>query len=114
MHQEDMQLKQYVADTTNATKIQVAQIATYNRQMDLDVNENLIPDPVELADQALKQREASSKEFIENMKLQAEKVTKARELSLKEKEIASKEKIEKLKADTALKVAKTNKNKYDK
>lgn len=114
MHQEDMQLKQYVADTTNATKIQVAQIATYNRQMDLDVNENLIPDPVELADQALKQREASSKEFIEKMKLQAEKVTKARELSLKEKEIASKEKIEKLKADTALKVAKTNKNKYDK
>lgn len=114
MHQEDMQLKQYIADTTNATKIQVAQIATYNRQMDLDINENLIPDPVELADQALRQREASSKEFIEKMKLQAEKVTKARELSLKEKEIASKEKIEKLKADTALKVAKTNKNKYDK
>jgi hypothetical protein len=114
MHQEDMQLKQYIADTTNATKIQVAQIATYNRQMDLDVNENLIPDPVELADQALRQREASSKEFIEKMKLQAEKVTKARELSLKEKEIASKEKIEKLKSETALKVAKTNKNKYDK
>jgi hypothetical protein len=109
-----MQLKQYIADTTNATKIQVAQIATYNRQMDLDVNENLIPDPVELADQALRQREASSKEFIEKMKLQAEKVTKARELSLKEKEIASKEKIEKLKSETALKVAKTNKNKYDK
>lgn len=114
MHQEDMQLKQYIADTTNATKIQVAQIATYNRQMDLDVNENLIPDPVELADQALRQREASSKEFIEKMKLQAEKVTKARELSLKEKEIASKEKIEKLKSETALKVAKENKNKYDK
>ena len=114
MHQEDMQLKQYIADTTNATKIQVAQIATYNRQMDLDVDENLIPDPVELADQALRQREASSKEFIEKMKLQAEKVTKARELSLKEKEIASKEKIEKLKSETALKVAKENKNKYDK
>jgi hypothetical protein len=114
MHQEDMQLKQYIADTTNATKIQVAQIATYNRQMDLDVDEDLIPDPVELADQALRQREASSKEFIEKMKLQAEKVTKARELSLKEKEIASKEKIEKLKSETALKVAKENKNKYDK
>jgi hypothetical protein len=34
--------------------------------------------------------------------------------NIKEKEIASKEKIEKLKAETALKVAKTNKNKYDK
>lgn len=114
MHQEDMQLKQYIADTTNETKIQVAQIATYNRQMDLDVNENLIPDPLEIGAQALKERELDSKQFIENLKLQAEKVTKAKELSLKEKEIASKEKIEKLKAETALKVAKTNKNKYDK
>jgi len=114
MHQEDMQLKQYISDSTNETKIQVAQIATYNRQMDLDVNENLIPDPLEIGEQALKQRELDSKSFIERMKLEADKVTKAKELSLKEKEIASKEKIEKLKAETALKVAKTNKNKYDK
>lgn len=114
MHQEDMQLKQYIADTTNETKIQVAQIATYNRQMDLDVNENLIPDPLEIGAQALKERELASKEFIEKLKFQADKVTKAKELNLKEKEIQSKEKIEKLKADTALKVAKANKNKYDK
>jgi len=114
MHAEDMQLKQYIADTTNETKIQVAQIATYNRQMDLDVNENLIPDPLEIGAQALKQRELDSKNFIENLKLQADKVTKAKELNIKEKEIQSKEKIEKMKADTALKVAKTNKNKYDK
>jgi hypothetical protein len=114
MHQEDMQLKQYISDSTNETKIQVAQIATYNRQMDLDVNENLIPDPLEIGEQALKQRELDSKSFIERMKLEADKVTKAKELNIKEKEIASKEKIEKLKAETALKVAKTNKNKYDK
>jgi hypothetical protein len=114
MHQEDMQLKQYISDSTNETKIQVAQIATYNRQMDLDVNENLIPDPLEIGEQALKQRELDSKSFIERMKLEADKVTKAKELNIKEKEIASKEKIEKLKAETALKVAKANKNKYDK
>lgn len=114
MHQEDMQLRQYIADTTNETKIQVAQIATYNRQMDLDVNENLIPDPLEIGAQALKERELASKEFIEKLKFQADKITKAKELNLKEKEIQSKEKIEKLKADTALKVAKANKNKYDK
>jgi hypothetical protein len=114
MHQEDMQLKQYISDSTNETKIQVAQIATYNRQMDLDVNENLIPDPLEIGAQALKQRELDSKSFIERMKLEADKVTKAKELNIKEKEIASKEKIEKLKAETALKVAKANKNKYDK
>lgn len=114
MHQEDMQLKQYISDTTNETKIQVAQIATYNRQQDLDINENLIPDPLEIGAQALKQRELDSKEFIEKLKFQADKVTKAKELQIKEKEIASKEKIEKLKSETALKVAKTNKNKYDK
>jgi hypothetical protein len=39
---------------------------------------------------------------------------KNRELSIKEKEIQSREKIEKMKADTALRIAQTNKNKYDK
>ena len=55
------------------------------------------------------------------MKLEAEKVKTAQEKTFKEKELAikekgidSKEKIEKLKADTAIKIAKQNKNKYDK
>lgn len=120
-HQEDIKLKQYISDTTNQTKIQVAEIATYNRQENLDVNENTIPDPMELADHALRQQAEASKTFLANMKLQADQIKMAKEeslkrqeLSLKDKEIQSREKVEKMKAETALKIAKTNKNKYDK
>jgi hypothetical protein len=121
MHAEDMELKRYISDSTNETKIQVAEIGVFSRQQELDLNGDGIPDPVELAGQALKEREAQSKEFIERLKLQAEQVKvgqertlKQRELDLKAKEIASREKIEHEKTQTALKVAKTNKNKYDK
>jgi hypothetical protein len=93
----------------------------YSRQQDLDLNNDGIPDPIALAGQALKEREAASKDFIERLKFQAEKIKsdserriKEQELVLKKEEIASREKIEKLKAETVLKVAKTNKNKYDK
>jgi hypothetical protein len=121
MHQEDMELKRYISDSGNQTKIQVAEIGVYSRQQDLDLNDDNIPDPIQLADQALRQQEAMSKDFVERMKLEADKVKaasetsmKQKELSIKEKEIQSREKVEKMKADTALKIAKTNKNKYDK
>lgn len=120
-HDEEIALKQYINDTGNATRIQVAQIGVYSRQQDLDLNNDGIPDPIALAGQALKEREAASKDFIERLKFQAEKIKansetriKQQELALKKEEIASREKTEKLKAQTALKVAKANKNKYDK
>jgi hypothetical protein len=121
MHQEDMELKRYINDSTNQTKIQVAEIGVYARQQELDLNEDDIADPIQLADQALRQQEAMSKDFVERMKLEAEKVKaasenniKQKELSIKQQEIQSREKIEEMKAETALKIAKTNKNKYDK
>lgn len=121
MHQEDMELKKYINDSTNQTKIQVAEIGVYSRQQELDLNEDDIPDPIQLADQALRQQEAMSKDFVERMKLEAAKVKaasetnmKQKELNIKEHEIQSREKVEKMKAETALKIAKTNKNKYDK
>lgn len=101
MHQEDMQLKQYISDSANQTKIQVAEIGVFSRQQDLDLDQSGVADPIELADQALRQREVMSKEFMENLKLQSQKIKEGREasekqkeLSLKEKELLSKEKIE--------------------
>lgn len=121
MHADEMALKQYINDSDNQTRIQVAQIGVYSRQQDLDFNNDGIPDPIALAGQALKEREAASKDFIERLKFQAQKIKsdserriKEQELALKKEEIASREKIEKQKSETALKVAKTNKNKYDK
>jgi len=64
--------------------------------------------------------EANNKAMLERSKIQSQEKIKREEMSIKEKELKlkeedrkSREKIEKLKAETALKVAKQNKNKYD-
>ncbi len=110
MHQEEMadrqaerDLKQYIADTTNETKIQVAEIGVYSRQENLDQDNDGIPDPVELAQLSLKEREMQSKSFSEQIKLQQDKHTKDKEISLKERELKMKQDLENKKIE-AIKV----------
>lgn len=93
--QQDLELRKYISDSSNQTKIQTAEINVYSRQMDLDLNQNAIPDPMEIADQAIKKQAADSKAFVERMKLEHDRVKAAKEQSLKEREISSKERIEK-------------------
>jgi hypothetical protein len=119
--QQEMDLKKYEVDSNNETKIQVAEIQVFSRQQDLDLNDNNIPDPIEVGKLSLEERRADSELFEKEQERkfkqkdsQDTKSLKEKELSLKEKEISSKEKIEKLKAETALKIAKANKNKFDK
>lgn len=118
--QSEIQIKQYEIDQNNATKIQIAEIAAYNRQKNLDQNDNNIPDPIEIGNQALKKQDIDSKNIAAQLKLQFEERIKNRELLLKDKELALKDKeinvkkeVDLKKAETALKIAKENKNKYD-
>lgn len=83
--QLDRDLKQYEIDSNNDTKVTIAAIGAYEFQGDLDQNNNGIPDPMEIAAQSLKEREASSKEFLSKL----EQDRKDRELNIK-KEIESK------------------------
>lgn len=104
MHAEQMQMEerklameQYKIDTDNQTKIQVAEINVYSRQENLDQNGNGLPDPLELAQQSLAEREASSNAFREDLKLKLEKDKSDKEMSLKQQEIANKKKLEEMK-----------------
>ena len=113
----DRELKQYEIDTNNQTKIYIAEINTYIGAENTDANANGIPDPMEIANQALNERKVSSDEFnkqqersrkerelkLKEKQLEYDKAIKEKQLALKEKEIKSKERI-----------AKKNKNKYDK
>ena len=113
----DRELKQYEIDTNNETKIYTAELATYIKTGGEDRNNNGIPDPMEIAAQALKERQVSSDEFtrqkegdrkerelkLKEKQVEYDKKIKEKQLQLKEKEIQSKERI-----------AKRNKNKYDK
>jgi len=105
--EKEMALTQYKIDEDNKTKLEVAAIGTYNRQMELDQNNNGIPDPLELADLAIKGHAVTSKENIEKLKIkQTEVQNKSQEKiatladKTKRKEIESKERIAKSKPKT--------------
>lgn len=101
-HEEELAMRQYISDSTNETKIAVAQINAYIGQENMDQDGNGLIDPIEIGDQALKRLELDSKNMIEKLKLDQEKVSKAKEerlkreeLELSKKELQSKEKLEK-------------------
>jgi hypothetical protein len=84
----DRELTKYKIDQDNATKIAVAEINAFKFQEDLDTDQNGIPDPIEIGNQALKQQELASKQF------EAQK-----QLDIKQREIESKKQIENKKID---------------
>lgn len=107
MHAEQVELDhlkldqdRYIAELNNETKIAVAEIGVFARQQDLDQNDNGIPDPSEIAANALKQQELSSKSFLEQSKLMNDKAKHESLLAQKDKELKSKQMLEekKLKA----------------
>lgn len=114
LEEAKMDLERYKIDQDNATKIAVAEISTYRGTEDKDVDRNGIPDPKEMYDAAIKQREIDSNEFtkrveakykseIEDKKLELERQKMKHESQLqKQKDDAAMER-EKLKARTALK-----------
>ena len=114
LQEAQMDLQRYQIDQDNATKIAVAQISAYRGTEEKDADNNGIPDPIELGNQALQQQkidsdaytkryEAKQKRDIENQKMQLERDKMKHETELqKQKDDAAYER-EKLKARTALK-----------
>ena len=121
LKEAEMDLEKYKIDTDSQTKITVAEINAYRYTEDMDQNGNNIPDPMEIADQALKERkqmsdeaskqfefnakirEAENKKEIENKKIQLEKERMKHETELQKQKDKEAYKREQLKAKTALK-----------
>jgi hypothetical protein len=102
-------------------KIQVETLKAMGFAQEQDINENMVPDVLEQSkialqqqkmtfDQVQKDKEHQLKYSVDRQKNEIER----KKLAVKEKEISSKKETEQLKAETALKIAKENKNKYDK
>ena len=109
-----LDMEKYKIDTEASTKIQVAQMATYNKRDDVDLNKNAIPDTMEIAANALETRKQESDEFNKrldvNLKYQVEedKMNLEREKMEHEKELQTQKDAaamarEKIKSKTALK-----------
>ena len=101
MHAEQVELdhlkldqERYIAELNNETKIQVAEIGVFARQENLDQNNNGIPDPSEIAANALKQQELSSKQFLEQHKISHDKKKHDEILAQKDKELRMKQELE--------------------
>jgi len=75
----DRQLEMWKAQEENQTRITVAELNAYRMTASLDQNSNGIPDPMEIADQARKERELQFKEFGKKM----EQETKKKEVEFK-------------------------------
>lgn len=92
--QKDRDLKQYEVDQNNETKIYVQEIANYFQATETDVNQNGIPDPMEIAAQAHAERELDSKNFMESNKLRLEGEKIRAEYEKKQRELDLKKEIE--------------------
>lgn len=92
--QKDRDLQQYIADSNNATKIQVQELANYFQATELDADGSGIPDAMEIANQALAQQELSSKSFLEQQKISIDKEKHYKDSELKSKELQAKIDIE--------------------
>ena len=100
----ELETKVYIADSTNETKIAVAEISSFIGKESADSDGDGVIDATEVANIRLKELELASKENIEKLKIrQTHEQNKSQEkiaqkqLELKEKEIKSKEKIARMK-----------------
>lgn len=105
----EMDLKKYEIDSNNATKIIVAQLNAYRGAEDMDQNNNGIPDPMEIAAQALAERkqasEEASKQFEFNAKLREQQMKKdieEKKVALEKQKLQSQKELQKMKDDAAL------------
>ena len=114
MHDEQVELDhlkldqdRYIAEQNNETRIQVAEIAVFNKQQDIDLNDNGIPDSSEIAANALAQQELSSRMFLEQSKIGHDKSKHEAQIALKDKEMKLKNELENKKIE-AIKVQNAN------
>lgn len=113
LEEAKMDLERYKIDADNQTKIAVAEISTYRGTEDKDINQNQVPDPLEMAKAATAQRKVDSDAFtkrieakykndIENKKIDLERERMKHETDLQvQKDKAAMER-EQLKAKTAI------------
>ena len=88
LKQAELDLKRYEIDSRNATAITTAEISAYRGSENMDVDQNGIPDPIEIGNQAIAQQ-----------KVDSERTAKQMELTNKQREIEYKKDVEQKKID---------------
>lgn len=92
--QKERDLKQYIADSNNRTKIEVQEIANYFQATEVDADVDGVPDALEIGAQALERQSIESKHFNEQQKIYNDKDKHSKEMNQKERELKAKQDIE--------------------
>jgi hypothetical protein len=102
-------------------KIQIETLRTMGFAQDQDINDNMVPDVLEQSKIALQQQKQTFEQVQKDREHQLKYATEQQKneierqkIELGRQEMQNRKEIEKMKADNALKIAKENKNKYDK
>lgn len=95
-------------------KIQLETIRAMSYLQDQDLNDNMVPDIMEQSKLAMEQQKTAFDKVQKERELQFKSDIERQKLAMKKEEMQTKKEIEKMKSDTALKIARENKNKYDK
>ncbi len=97
LRMQELELSKYKTDMDNQTKISVAQIGAYKYQEDLDSDGNGVPDPIELANIAIKKNQIDADARDKEMQSQQKQVEIASKASNERKKIEASRESEKIK-----------------
>ena len=106
----DRELDQYKIDQDNRTRIAVAQINAYRHQDDWDQDDSGRPDPMEIGEQALKEKQFFSEQFnkdsdreFKKKELKKKEELEKKKLELEEKKLKMQKELQKMKDEAAMK-----------
>ena len=97
-----LDMEKYKIDTEASTKIQVAQMAVYNKRDDVDLDKDGVPDPMEIASNALEVRKQEADEFQKELDTTLKYKVEKDKADLEREKMEHETKLQKQKDDAAM------------
>ena len=102
LEEAKMDLERYKIDADNQTKIAVAEISTYRGTEEKDINNNGIPDPLEMAKAATAERKIESDAFTKRVEAKYKNEIENKKIELERERMKHETALQKAKDDAAL------------
>ena len=104
LEMKKLELDKYRYDLDAQTRLQIATINTYARREEIDLNNNQIPDPIELEKVYQKDREVDAKRMDKELEVTTKFNIEQQKLALEREKLQNAREIERLKSETAKEV----------
>ena len=102
LQEAQMDLQRYQIDQDNATRIAVAEISAYRGTEEKDADQNGIPDPIELGNQALQQQKIDQDAYTKRYEQRQKREIEDKKIQLERDKMKHETELQKQKDDAAL------------